>query len=133
MLLRHRLKNRISVEKEYGKLPLIECYPGKLNQVFMNILTNAIQAIPGEGVIWITTWQQGNEVHISFKDNGKGMTAQVKDRIFEPFFTTKGVGAGTGLGLSISYGIIQKHNGKIDVESEPGKGAAFIITLPVSA
>jgi signal transduction histidine kinase len=132
MLLRHRIKNRITVERSYGTLPLIECYPGKLNQVFMNILTNAIQAIPGKGFIWINTWQQSNEIHISIKDSGKGMTAKVKDRIFEPFFTTKGVGAGTGLGLSISYGIIQKHNGKIDVHSQPGKGAEFIITLPVS-
>jgi signal transduction histidine kinase len=131
MLLRHKLKNRITIEREYGQLPLIECYPGKLNQVFMNILTNAIQAIPGEGSIWIKTWEKKNSVCISIRDTGTGMEKAVKERIFDPFFTTKEVGYGTGLGLSISYGIIQKHNGRIEVNSEPGKGTEFIIILPV--
>ncbi len=131
MLLRSKLKNRIQVVKEYGDLPEIECYPGKLNQVFMNILSNAIAAIPGEGTITIRTWLAEGNVHVSIKDTGTGMTDKVKRRIFDPFFTTKEVGEGTGLGLSISYGIIQKHNGKIDVFSEPGLGSEFVITLPV--
>ncbi|QHT67607.1 PAS domain S-box protein [Rhodocytophaga rosea] len=132
MLLRHKFKNRVTIEKDYGNIPLIESYPGKLNQVFMNILTNAIQAISGEGYIYIKTWQEGKLVHISIKDTGSGMSTEVKERIFEPFFTTKEVGMGTGLGLSISYGIIQKHRGEIRVFSQPGKGTEFIITLPVT-
>ena len=96
----------------------------------MNILNNAIQAIAGEGKIHIKTSMEGSFIRISIKDSGKGMTPEVQKRIFEPFFTTKDVGKGTGLGLSISYGIIEKHNGKISVKSEIGKGSEFIIKLP---
>ncbi len=131
MLLRSKLRSRIRVVKEYGNLPDIECYPGKLNQVFMNILSNAIAATPGEGTITVRTWQDGPWVNISIRDTGTGMTEKVKRHIFEPFYTTKAVGEGTGLGLSISYGIIQKHKGKIEVCSEPGEGSEFVITLPV--
>jgi signal transduction histidine kinase len=131
MLLRSKLRNGINVVKEYGDLPEIECYPGKLNQVFMNILSNAIGAIPGEGTITIRTWAEEERVHISIRDTGTGMIEKVKRRIFEPFFTTKEVGEGTGLGLPISYGIVQKHNGHIEVNSAPGKGSEFIITLPI--
>lgn len=132
VLLKNKFKNRISIHKDYGELPTIECLPGKINQVFMNILNNAIQAIEDSGEIYIRTFAENDKVKISIRDTGVGMTEGVKKHIFEPFFTTKDVGAGTGLGLSISFGIIEKHNGKIDVKSEPEKGTEFTITLPVS-
>ncbi|MCW3118754.1 MAG: His Kinase (Phospho-acceptor) protein [Chitinophagaceae bacterium] len=130
-LLHSTYKNRITVVKDYGNIPDIDCFPGQLNQVFMNILSNAIQAIPQEGRIFIKTWLQGNMVKISMKDTGTGITEDVQNKIFDPFFTTKEVGKGTGLGLSISYGIVEKHNGKIEVFSTPGKGAEFIISIPI--
>ena len=108
----------------------IECFPSKLNQVIMNILTNSIQAIDGKGEIIIQTISSSIGIKIIIKDNGKGMTPEVKKHIFDPFYTTKDVGEGTGLGLSISYGIIEQHKGNIDVISEPGKGTEFIISLP---
>ncbi len=131
MLLQNKIRNRISIVKQYTDLPKIKCYPGKLNQVFMNILTNAVQAIDKEGSITISTALQNKMVSISIKDTGKGMTEETRKNIFDPFFTTKNVGEGTGLGLSISYGIIEKHQGKIQVLSEPGKGSEFIIMIPV--
>jgi signal transduction histidine kinase/ligand-binding sensor domain-containing protein len=132
VILRPQYKNRVQIEKNYGKLPLIECFPGKLNQVFTNILANAIQAIPDKGKISITTQVIDNQhVCIQIQDTGEGMDEQVRQRIFEPFFTTKEVGKGTGLGLSISFSIIQKHKGTIEVESEKGKGTTFKITLPI--
>jgi len=133
MLLRNKIKNRIEVHKNYGKLPQVECMPGKLNQVFMNIINNASEAIPDKGEIFITTSvnTKGNFVKISIKDSGIGMTEVVKRRIFEPFFTTKEIGKGTGLGMSISFGIIEQHNGDITIESKENKGSEFIITLPV--
>jgi two-component system NtrC family sensor kinase len=127
VILGSQLKDRIKVEKHYGKLPLITCYPGQLNQLFMNILSNAVQAIEGEGTITLNTYCRNGYAVISIKDNGKGMSEEVKKRIFDPFYTTKDVGEGTGLGLSISYGIIEKHKGKIEVESEPGVGTEFKI------
>jgi len=96
----------------------------------MNILTNSIQAIEGDGDIFIQTTSSDTVIKISIKDNGKGMSPEVKKHIFEPFYTTKDVGKGTGLGLSISFGIIEQHQGYIDVISEPGKGSEFIISLP---
>ncbi len=131
MLLKNKLRERITVHKLYGELPEIECYPGKLNQVFMNILVNAIQAIAGTGEITIQTQRKGDHIVLSFRDTGVGMKEEVRKRVFEPFFTTKRVGEGTGLGLSISYGIIEKHHGTIDVRSKPGKGSEFIVTLPI--
>jgi signal transduction histidine kinase len=119
------------VIKELGSLPEIDCYPGQLNQVFMNILSNAIQAINAEGQITIQTSMLDNMVKISISDDGQGMTEVTKQKIFDPFFTTKDVGQGTGLGLSISYGIIEKHNGKIEVTSTLGQGTTFTITLPI--
>ena len=98
----------------------------------MNILTNSIQAIENKGDIYIETISSGIGVKIIFRDSGTGMTAEVKKHIFEPFYTTKEVGSGTGLGLSISYGIIEQHQGNIDVISEPGKGTEFIISLPIT-
>lgn len=127
----------IKIIKQYGNLPEVECYPGKLNQVFMNILNNAIHAViarnykNGEGKVYIETIPLKSEVQIRIKDNGIGIPKQNFNKIFEPFFTTKEVGAGTGLGLSIVYGIINSHNGKIEIESEENEGAEFIITLPV--
>jgi signal transduction histidine kinase len=136
VLLNSTLGGRIDVQKDYGNIPYIECYAGKLNQVFMNILTNATQAIgsnksaSGKGVITIKTFEKGPNVVVSIKDTGPGIPEELKNRIFEPFFTTKEVGEGTGLGLSIVFSIIEAHKGRIEVESEKGKGTEFIITLP---
>jgi len=138
-LLNNRLRRKIQIHRQYGDLPLIQCLPGKINQVFMNILTNAIQAIEGEGHIHINTrfdktgLSDLNEptVSIQIKDTGCGMDEQTSKRIFEPFFTTKEVGQGTGLGLSISYGIIEQHRGRIEVQSKKGEGTTFSIYLPV--
>jgi signal transduction histidine kinase len=132
LLLHHKMQNRITVHKNYGKIPHVECLPGKLNQVFMNILTNSIQAIRGEGEIFIETSSIKDKVKISIRDDGMGMPPEVRDHIFEPFFTTRSVGEGTGLGLSISYSIIEEHAGTIEVASEPGEGTEFIITLPLN-
>jgi len=131
LLLKNKTKNRIEIQRDYGELPEIECLPGKLNQVFMNILSNAIQAIDDKGEIHIKTRFSDNSIKIHIRDTGKGMSEDTKERIFEPFFTTKAVGVGTGLGLSISKKIIEKHAGTITVESEIGKGAEFIIQIPV--
>lgn len=130
-ILGSKLKNRIEVIRDYGNLPPVNCQFDKLNQVFMNIISNAIQAIDGEGTICISTRQLEGQVQIMIEDNGKGMPPEVQHRIFEPFFTTKEVGEGTGLGLSISYGIIDMHNGKIEVQSAVGSGTKFIISLPI--
>jgi PAS domain S-box-containing protein len=134
ILLNNKMKNRIQLKKYYDEtMPEIMCYPGQLNQVFMNIINNAIQAIPEDrkdGEISIYTENQQENVVIRIKDNGIGMSEQVKRRIFEPFFTTKPVGVGTGLGLSITFGIIEKHGGNIFVNSEEGKGTEFVIQLP---
>ena len=131
ILLGNKIKNKITIHKEYGDTPEIECLPDRLNQVFMNILSNAIQAIDENGEIFIKTKSEGSNVIIQIRDSGKGMTDEVQKRVFEPFYTTKGMGKGTGLGLSISYSIVEQHNGKIDISSEPSKGTEFIITLPV--
>ncbi|MBN1339933.1 MAG: GHKL domain-containing protein [Bacteroidales bacterium] len=132
LILTHKLKNDIEVVRDFGSIPPVMCYPGQLNQVFLNILNNAAEAIRGKGTITINTRQEGGRVVISVKDTGAGMTEAVLKRIFEPFYTTKDVGKGTGLGLSISYGIIKKHNGTIEVKSIPGKGSEFIIALPAN-
>ena len=132
VLLQNKIKDKINVRKDYGEFDGLECFPSKLNQVIMNILTNSIQAMDGKGELIIQTVSSAIGIKIIIKDNGKGMTPEVKEHIFEPFFTTKDVGKGTGLGLSISYGIIEKHHGNIDVISEPGKGTEFIISLPIT-
>ena len=132
VILRNQMTNRIEVVREYGDLPPINCYPGQLNQVFMNILNNAIQAIDNEGRICIQTMQNDEYAIVKIKDSGKGMSKELQKRIFDPFFTTKDVGEGTGLGLSISYGIIEKHQGKIEVNSTAGEGTEFIIELPLN-
>lgn len=128
-LIRHETKNRIEVVKNYGELPLIKCYPNMLNQVFMNILVNACQAIDGNGKIIITTNYQGETLTVSVKDTGKGIPEDEIAKIFTAGYTTKGVGVGTGLGLAICNKIIEKHKGKIIVNSEVGKGSEFITTI----
>ncbi len=133
-LLQGELKNRIEVKKDYEPIPPIKCFASQLSQVFVNLLSNAIQAIPGNGTIWIHVSlirDKENWVQISIQDSGSGITSEHLDKIFDPFFTTKGVGQGTGLGLSITYGIIQKHGGDIQVKSQVGVGTEFIIQLPI--
>lgn len=128
-LIRHETKNRIEIIKNYGELPLIKCYPNMLNQVFMNILINACQSIEGKGQIAISTAFENNNLTVKIKDSGKGIAKDQIDKIFTAGYTTKGVGVGTGLGLAISEKIIQKHSGKILVNSEPGQGSEFVITI----
>ncbi|MCB0822531.1 MAG: PAS domain S-box protein [Bacteroidales bacterium] len=130
LILHNKIKERIEVTKHFGDIPDIMCYPGQLNQVFMNIINNAAEAIAETGKIDIRTWHENGLIKITITDSGKGIPRNVKNKIFDPFFTTKEVGKGTGLGLSISFGIIEKHNGKIEVISEPGKGSEFIIQIP---
>ncbi len=131
MLLRSKIKNRIEVVKDFEPVPEIHCYPGKLNQVFMNLLNNAAQAIEGEGKIFVSTSSADEKVVVSIRDTGSGMSPEVRNRIFEPFYTTKEVGQGTGLGLSIVYGIIEDHHGNIVVNSTLGEGTEFVVTLPI--
>ena len=127
-LIRHETKYGITIVKNYGKIPKINCYPNMLNQVFMNILVNACQAIEKEGTIEITTSYKNKNLIVSIKDDGKGI--ENTERIFDAGYTTKSAGIGTGLGLAISAKIITKHNGKIDVKSTPNVGSEFIITIP---
>ncbi|MCK4903935.1 MAG: hypothetical protein KAS35_04520, partial [Candidatus Marinimicrobia bacterium] len=130
MLVEKELNNRIVLHKKYADIPPNNCMPGHLNQVFLNMLLNAIQAIEGNGNIWISTAIKDDHVDIKFKDDGKGISKKHIDKIFEPFFTTKPVGTGTGLGLSISYGIIHEHGGNIKVKSKKKVGTTFIISIP---
>jgi two-component system NtrC family sensor kinase len=130
---RNVLKDKVQVIKQLSDLPKISCAPSQLNQVFLNLFTNAAQAMEGQGKLYIKSWYADDAVHISVADNGKGIPADNLTRIFDPFFTTKPVGEGTGLGLAITHQIIQKHNGEILVESHIGKGTRFHIKLPVTA
>ncbi|MBM2813589.1 MAG: hypothetical protein HW421_351 [Ignavibacteria bacterium] len=132
ILLHNSYKHNIEITKDYCEIPEINCFAGQINQVFMNILSNAVQAIDGNGKIFIKTWTDGDIVKISIRDTGSGMSEEISKKIFDPFFTTKEVGKGTGLGLSITYGIIEKHKGKIEVFSELGSGTEFIISLPIN-
>jgi PAS domain S-box-containing protein len=128
----NELKYKADVNKEYGELPEIECIPSQLNQVFMNLLVNAAHAIEGHGTISIRTGVEDQaRVWVEVADTGKGIAAEHLQKIFDPFFTTKPVGQGTGLGLSLAYGIVEKHNGKLTVKSEVGKGTVFRIILPI--
>jgi signal transduction histidine kinase/ligand-binding sensor domain-containing protein len=131
ILLRSKYKERIEIEKQYRDIPEIECFPGQLNQVFMNLLLNAIDAIEDKGTITIGTSKADGSIQVSIKDTGRGIPEDIQSKIFDPFFTTKDVGKGTGLGLSICHSIIEKHKGKIEVQSETGKGSEFMILLPV--
>ncbi len=131
VLIHHNIKNRIEVVRNYGQIPRINCYSGRLNQVFLNILSNAQQAIEGKGVIEVTTSQSEGEARIAISDTGSGMTDADLEKIFDSGYTTKGAGAGTGLGLSISHQIMEDHGGRIEVQSELGKGSTFTVVLPL--
>jgi two-component system, NtrC family, sensor kinase len=143
MILQHRLKGDKAIEiiKQYGELPFVECFAGQLNQVFMNILANAIDALqelpsnetnPCQIKI-VTSVIDDQTVQISFTDNGVGIPAAIQAKIFDPFFTTKPVGKGTGMGMSISYQIItEKHGGKIFCNSTHGEGTEFVIQIPIA-
>jgi PAS domain S-box-containing protein len=126
----NELKYKAQVVKEYAGLPDILCAPAQLNQVFMNFLVNAAQAIETQGEIRIRTGYSEREVWVEIEDNGVGIAPEHMNRLFEPFFTTKAVGKGTGLGLSLSYGIVKKHEGRIEVDSQLGRGTRFRVTLP---
>ncbi|NDJ21157.1 HAMP domain-containing protein [Nostoc sp. B(2019)] len=139
LILNHRFQSEIEVIKNYGDLPLIECYPAQLNQVFMNILSNAIDALldqkgqsrKNKQIIINTLKIDDISIKVGIKDNGSGILPEIKNKLFDPFFTTKPVGKGTGLGLSICYQIVDKHKGKIEVISEFEQGTEFVIVLPI--
>jgi signal transduction histidine kinase len=137
LILVHRINQEIELTKQYDSLPLIECYPAQLNQVFMNILSNAIDELLNQDRLFKakleirTKLVNEHQVEIRIWDNGPGIAPEIKDKIFDPFFTTKPVGKGTGMGLAISYQVVEKHCGKIEVFSELGQGAEFVVTLPV--
>lgn len=138
VLIKSTFPDNLKVVKDYASLPEVECMPGKINQVFMNLITNAVQAIKSkknpaeEETLIIKTWQENQNVKISIRDTGTGMSEETRQKIFEPFFTTKDVGEGTGLGLSIVFRIIENHRGHIDVTSKINEGTEFIITLPIN-
>jgi two-component system NtrC family sensor kinase len=132
-ILGHQLKDRIEVTLQFGDPDLISCYAGALNQALMNLVSNAIDAIQGEGKLWITTSAQGETFQIVIADTGPGIPAAIHDRIFEPFFTTKPIGEGTGLGLSITYSIVKKHGGTLQLRDRLGGGTEAVVTLPLQA
>ena len=131
LLLKHKMNGRILVEKHYVPERTLHCYAGRLHQVLMNLIANAVDAIVGEGKIVITTSQTFHVFLISIRDTGAGIPESIRSKIFDPFFTTKPIGQGTGLGLAISYGIVQEHGGSIDVQSEEGAGTEFIVKIPL--
>ena len=132
-IVMNELRYKADIKKEYGEIPLLLCYPQQLNQVFMNLLINASQAINGWGKITIRTWAEHQCIYVAIGDSGAGIAKDNLHKLFEPFFTTKEVGGGTGLGLSIVQEIIKKHRGDITVVSEPGEGAVFTVRLPLEA
>ena len=132
-LMEPHCKDCIAVERDYGELPRVRCFSGQLNQVFLNLLMNACDAIEGKGTIRIRTGSTDGGVRLEFSDDGSGIPPDTLNRIFDPFFTTKPVGKGTGLGLSISHGIVERHGGTLSVESEPGRGTTFTLDLPLDA
>jgi two-component system NtrC family sensor kinase len=138
LFLRHKLEGRIEVDRRYGETEMLTCLPGELNQVLMNIVANAIDAIDenetsgGTGRITIATGQQNGHFVIRVRDTGKGIPEEIRNRIFEPFFTTKPIGQGTGLGLAISYGIMQAHQGSMEFSTKAGEGTEFILKIPTA-
>jgi signal transduction histidine kinase len=130
VILRHKIKQGITIEREYDRsLSHIETYPSELNQVWTNLMDNAIDAMNGEGILRLKTYGNDDHLVVEIGDNGPGIPAEVLPRLFEPFYTTKEPGKGTGLGLHVSYVIVQKHRGKIEVQSQPGD-TRFIVSLP---
>jgi signal transduction histidine kinase len=127
----NEIKYKAEIVRELGTLPLVECRPSQINQVFMNLLVNAVQAIPDRGHITLRSGCLDQQVWVAVSDDGAGIPAEIQTRIFDPFFTTKPVGKGTGLGLSVSYGIIDKHGGRIEVKSQLGEGSTFTVWLPI--
>ncbi len=127
----NEIKYKAVVERDYGDLPDVHCIPSQINQIFLNLLTNAAQAIEGHGQIFLCSRREGESVWIEVQDTGAGIAPENLDKLFEPFFTTKPVGQGTGLGLSLSWGIVQRHHGKIEVRSTLGQGTTFRVTLPI--
>jgi two-component system NtrC family sensor kinase len=132
LLLKHKMNGRILVEKHFVAERELYCYAGRLHQVLMNLIANAVDAITGEGHIIITTSRTPEDFLISVRDTGGGIAEAIRGKIFDPFFTTKPVGQGTGLGLAISYGIMQDHGGSIEVQSELGVGTEFIVKIPIN-
>ncbi|MBU1426653.1 MAG: histidine kinase [Gammaproteobacteria bacterium] len=131
LIVNNEIKYKAEVVREYGAIPNVECLLSQLNQVFMNLLVNAAHAIQERGIITVRTGCEGEEVWVEIADTGQGIPPENLQKIFDPFFTTKPVGKGTGLGLSVSYGIVQKHHGRMEVQSEVGKGSTFRVWLPV--
>jgi two-component system NtrC family sensor kinase len=127
----NELKYKSTLEKNYGNLPLTKCYTRQINQIFVNLLINAVNSIAERGVIKIKTWQADSWVWVDVSDTGCGIPRENLAKIFEPFFTTKDVGKGTGLGLSITYEIVRRHKGEITVKSEVGKGTSFTVRIPI--
>lgn len=127
----HEIKYKATVEKQYGDIPEVQCLPSQLNQVFVNLLINAVQAIDGQGTITLRTGLGEDAVWVEVIDTGYGIPPGNLSRVFAPFFTTKPVGVGTGLGLSLSYGIVRRHGGRFEVESVVGQGSTFRIVLPI--
>jgi len=131
MIAQHQLRDRVKVVKHLQSLPKIRCMPSQMNQVFLNLITNAAQAIDGDGILTIDSKSDGKQVEISFADTGSGIADDILPKIFDPFFTTKPVGEGTGLGLCIVHKILKGHGGSIKVRTTPKKGSVFTLTLPV--
>ena len=131
MIAQHQLRDRVKVIKQLQPLPKVRCMPSQMNQVFLNLITNAAQAIDGDGTLTVDSRVDGGQVQISFADTGCGIPDDVLPKIFDPFFTTKPVGEGTGLGLSIVHKIVKGHGGSIKVRTTPKKGTTFIVSLPV--
>ena len=131
-ILSHELRERITVVKEYAEIPLVQCYPQEVGQVFMNLLVNAVQAIEGDGTITVRTIAELDAVLVEIEDTGPGIATEHVARIFEPGFTTKGARVGMGMGLLIAGQIVDRHGGRISVASEPGQGSTFSVRLPLS-
>ena len=129
-LLEHRLADRIEVVRDFGDLPPVDCYPQEINQVYMNLLSNALEASDGKGTIHVRTRAESGLVRIEIQDTGRGIEAGRLEHILEPGFTSKGTRVGMGLGLSQSNDIVRKHGGQLRLESEPGAGTTTTITLP---
>lgn len=133
LLSRYFASGQITLEREFADLPHVDCYAGQLNQVWMNLIANAAQAVKGGGYVKIATWLEGENVAVEIRDNGCGISTESFKKIFDPFYTTKPVGEGTGLGLSVTYSIIERHRGSIDVQSQLGRGTTFTVVIPINA